>query len=280
MPVPVPGQEERVLIKSGDSGDAVRVIQDKLKRLGFDPGAMDGIYGGKTVNAVYSFQSAWGMKPTGVIDPPTLYALGYQVDEPTPPARQPGDDWTVEKVARMFPGAPVENIRKYLPAVLSALASFGLSDPAMTLAALATIRAESAGFEPIGEYVSTYNTTPGKRPFGLYDFRKDLGNQATGDGERYKGRGFVQLTGRFNYEKFSKLLGLGDLLLRQPEHANDPEIAASLLACFLKSKEAVIRKALALGDLASARKAVNGGSHGLERFVTAYQTGAHLAGLA
>jgi predicted chitinase len=279
MPVPVPGQEERVLIKSGDSGDAVRVIQDKLKQLGFDPGVVDGIYGGKTVNAVYSFQSAWGMKPTGIIDPPTLYALGYQVDD-TPPDRQSGSDWTVEQVARMFPDAPVENIRKYLPPVLSALATFGLSDPAMTMTALATIRAESAGFAPIGEHVSSYNTKPGGRPFGLYDFRKDLGNQATGDGERYKGRGFVQLTGRFNYEKFSRLLGLGDLLLRQPEHANDPEISASLLACFLKSKEAVIRKALALGDLAAARKAVNGGSHGLERFVTAYQTGARLTGPA
>jgi putative chitinase len=44
--------------------------------------------------------------------------------------------------------------------------------------------------------------------FKKYDGRKDLGNTEPGDGLRFKGRGFVQITGRTNYTKFSKILGV------------------------------------------------------------------------
>jgi peptidoglycan L-alanyl-D-glutamate endopeptidase CwlK len=164
--------------------------------------------------------------------------------------------------------------------VLRALNEQGLGDKTMILMALATIRAETGCFAPIGEYQSAYNTAPGGRPYGLYDFRTDLGNHAAGDGERFKGRGFIQLTGRNNYQTYSQKLGMGDLLLEKPELANDPMIAARLLACFLKAQENTIRHALARGDYAAARKAVNGGTHGLAQFQTAFQTGADLLGLA
>ena len=42
-------------------------------------------------------------------------------------------------------------------------------------------------------------------PFALYDDR--LGNQP-GDGARFKGRGFVQLTGRYNYAKYGPVVGV------------------------------------------------------------------------
>jgi putative chitinase len=58
-----------------------------------------------------------------------------------------------------------------------------------------------------------------------------------------------------------------------PALANQPDIAAKLLASFLKSKEAKIRAALGHNDLRTARKLVNGGSHGLDQFTQAFNIG-------
>lgn len=63
-----------------------------------------------------------------------------------------------------------------------------------------------------------------------------------------KGRGFVQLTGRHNYKRYGNEIGLGDELVNSPDRANEPEIAAKLLAYFLKSKEMDIKKAILEGD--------------------------------
>jgi peptidoglycan L-alanyl-D-glutamate endopeptidase CwlK len=68
-------------------------------------------------------------------------------------------------------------------------------------------------------------------------------------------------------------IGLDDQLTEDPDLANDPEIAARLLASFLKSHEERIRAALTEDDLAEARRLVNGGSHGLDAFMDAYNTG-------
>jgi peptidoglycan L-alanyl-D-glutamate endopeptidase CwlK len=183
---------------------------------------------------------------------------------------------TVMIVSRMFPGAPVENIEANLPLMLHALVEAQLNDHSMVLMALGTIRAETAAFEPISEGPSPFNTSPGGRPFDLYDRRQDLGNEGAPDGERFKGRGFVQLTGRANYHVHGQAIGLDTQLLENPELANDPAIAAKLLASFLRSRETQIRSALEAGDLQTARRLVNGGRHGVDAFSRAYRTGDRL----
>src|SRR5580698_8167847 len=129
-----------------------------------------------------------------------------------------------------------------------------MADKQMILMAIGTIRAETGSFAPISEGVSHFNTQPG-------------------DGALFKGRGFVQLTGRSNYAKYSQAIGLGDQLIQNPDLANDPAIAAGLLAIFLKDHETAIRAALAAGNLADARKQVNGGTNGLSDFTAAYNAG-------
>jgi peptidoglycan L-alanyl-D-glutamate endopeptidase CwlK len=69
---------------------------------------------------------------------------------------------------------------------------------------------------------------------------------------------------------------LGNQLIDNPDLANDPTIAAQLLASFLKSREQGITAALATGDLTTARRLVNGGSNGLDRFTDAYNIGKSL----
>jgi peptidoglycan L-alanyl-D-glutamate endopeptidase CwlK len=181
---------------------------------------------------------------------------------------------TPQLVSRMFPATPLANIAANLPAVLAALAAAGLDDPSMVLVALATIRAETASFLPISEGQSAFNTSPGGTPFDLYDHRKDLGNLGPPDGASFRGRGFVQLTGRANYTHFAQQIGQD--LVGNPALANLPAIAAELLARFLADKEPAIRAAIATNDLARARRLVNGGANGLARFTAAYTTGLQL----
>ena len=68
-------------------------------------------------------------------------------------------------------------------------------------------------------------------------------------------------------------LVLARQLVDHPDLANDPAIAAQLLSSFLKDKERAIKEALLEKDLKSARKLVNGGSHGLEHFAEAFTIG-------
>ena len=149
-----------------------------------------------------------------------------------------------------------------------------LTDRGMVLMALATIRAETAGFVPIDEGKSRFNTSPGGKPFDLYDHRKDLGNRGPSDGADFKGRGFIQLTGQSNYQTIGQALGLD--LTGNPAQANKPDVAARILALFLKNKEQRIKEALLEDDLRTARRLVNGGSHGLEQFTVAFRTGERL----
>jgi peptidoglycan L-alanyl-D-glutamate endopeptidase CwlK len=173
----------------------------------------------------------------------------------------------------MLPFARRAHIEVNLPLVLNALVAPQLADKPMILMALATIRAETGTFLPISEGPSHYNTSPSGHPFDLYDSRADLGNLGPPDGECFKGRGFIQLTGRSNYARHGAAIGLGDRLIDEPDLANDPAIAARLLASFLKLHEAKIRAALTANDLREARRLVNGGSNGLAAFEEAYNTG-------
>ena len=251
-------------------GTAVKNLQKRLKELGFNPGLIDGDFGPGVQAALIAFQKSKGLLADGTAGPRTLAELGLEEDSNLPSVV---NKVTATMVSKMFPYAPVDNIKKNLPSVLKALEDEKLGDKNMVLMALATIRAETSRFLPIDEGKSKYNTSPGGHPFDLYDNRADLGNKGNGDGDKFKGRGFVQLTGRSNYNKYSKALGIGTELVKNPDKANDPEIAAKILALFIKDKERRIKEALLDGDLRAARKLINGGSHGLAEFTEAYNIG-------
>lgn len=95
--------------------------------------------------------------------------------------------------------------------------------------ALATAYKETAHtMQPIGEYGGTayffrrYDPQ-GQRP----DIAKTLGNTQPGDGVRFHGRGYVQLTGRANYAKAALKLGID--LLGHPELALGDDVAAKVM---------------------------------------------------
>ena len=66
------------LSKLGSQGDEVKRIQKKLKELGYYKGAVDGVYGANTLNAVKTFQKNCGLKADGVAGPKTIRYLGLE----------------------------------------------------------------------------------------------------------------------------------------------------------------------------------------------------------
>jgi peptidoglycan L-alanyl-D-glutamate endopeptidase CwlK len=261
-------------LKEGSRGDDVLTLQRKLVEKGFSPGGLDGDFGPGTEAAVLAFQQGEGLLADGVVGPRTAAALGFTEAELPPEPGMP--NITVAIASKMVPGAPLDNISKNLPLVMDELNRAGLTAQSIVLTAIATIGVETGRFAPISEFISRFNTSPGGEPFDLYDFRRGLGNGARGDGAKYKGRGFVQLTGKANYQQFGQKIGVD--LIADPEQANEPRNAAKLLAAFLKAQELRIKQALAIGDFRHARSAVNGGSFGLDQFTKSYQTGERLLG--
>lgn len=259
------------VLNVGSTGAGVKQLQKRLKARGFNPGAIDGVFGNGTQAAVMAFQRSEGLLADGVVGPRTrgiLFRKKAGALEDATAVLGPTE------VSRMFPHTSIGNIKKNLPFVLDAMKTAKLHDRLMVLMALATIRAETESFEPVAEGISRYNTSPTGPPFDLYDNRKDLGNRGHPDGQRFRGRGYVQLTGRYNYQNYGKRIGKP--LLKNPDLASSPAVAAALLAAFLGDRERPIKEALLDWDFAGARRLVNGGRHGLDRFVDAYKIGIQL----
>ncbi len=270
--------------KKGDSGPDILKLQKKLLTAGFNPGPLNGIFDISTEIALKGFQKSNGLLDDGKAGARTLAILNkFGTDESVdlpPKAGKPAiERITPNFVRQIFPlQTPLKNINLHLPVVLQAMKEAELTEKNMLLMALATIRVETEGFEPINEFRSKFNTSPTGHPFDLYDNRQDLGNKGTPDGERFKGRGFIQLTGRANYEKHGAAIGMGTQLVENPDLANDPLIASRLLASFLKAKERVLKEALLDRNFKLARRLVNGGSHGFDKFKDTFLKGERLMG--
>jgi putative chitinase len=89
---------------------------------------------------------------------------------------------------------------------------------------------------------------------------KILGNTKIGDGARYKGRGYIQLTGRYNYTKASKALGID--LVNKPELAQHPDTAAEIALLFWKNR--VRPNVDDFQNTTQVTKKINSGLRGLE----------------
>lgn len=89
-----------------------------------------------------------------------------------------------------------------------------------------------------------------------YEGRKDLGNTQPGDGVRYKGRGWIQLTGRANYLKYGKLIGVD--LVNNPELAELPENAEKLAIAYWMDRVRPFAEKRGGLNLINVSRAVNG----------------------
>jgi putative chitinase len=87
---------------------------------------------------------------------------------------------------------------------------------------------------PDARIASKYANRPQAIANRAYANRNGNGNEASGDGWRYRGRGYIQLTGRENYRRAGQALGLP--LEKQPDMASKPEIAAQIAVWYWKNR--------------------------------------------
>jgi predicted chitinase len=135
----------------------------------------------------------------------------------------------------------------------------GITDPTELAALLAQAAHESHNFKSMVEY-------GGSLDFRKYDPKyapkkaRALGNTKVGDGARYKGRGYIQLTGRYNYKRAGQALGLP--LEAKPELAEKPEVAAKIAVWFWKQR--VQPNVDNFNDVRAVTKPINPGLNGLD----------------
>ena len=115
-------------------------------------------------------------------------------------------------------GARIDRATEWLPVIESAMREFGIDTRLRQAMFLAQIGHESGGMKYTTEL---WGPTPAQ---SRYEGRRDLGNTFEGDGFRYRGRGLIQTTGRYNYAKTATALGID--CLKDPDLLSEPINAA------------------------------------------------------
>ncbi|MNU45847.1 Chitinase class I [compost metagenome] len=128
--------------------------------------------------------------------------------------------------------------------------TYGILDTGLRLAHfMGQCGHESGGFRYMEEIASG----------AAYEGRADLGNTQPGDGRRFKGRGPIQLTGRANYRRVGRKIGID--LERYPQIVGHPSVGL-LVGCVYWADRSLNAKADA-DDITGLTKAINGGLNGL-----------------
>lgn len=160
---------------------------------------------------------------------------------------------TADLIRTLCPKLPEARCAEIASGLQTAATGAGITTPARTAAFVAQLAHESAGFRYLEEL---WGPTPAQ---SRYEGRADLGNGRPGDGYRYRGRGWIQLTGRHNYRKFGSLLGLD--LEGQPDLAARPDVAARLAAAYWTDRG--LNAYADAGDFREITRRINGGFNGL-----------------
>jgi putative chitinase len=102
-----------------------------------------------------------------------------------------------------------------------------------------------------------YSRNPEKIANRVYASRMGNGNEQSGDGWKYRGRGIIQLTGKENYSKCSAFLFNSDILVKTPDLVIQPENALLSAIWYWKSN-----KLDSIESYERVTRRINGGTHG------------------
>jgi hypothetical protein len=208
-----------------------------------------------------------------------IVALLQQQRDRRPGAGDAFRRWSAEVIAAAL-GSPEANVRAAWPLIWAELDARGIADGPSQVAALATVGVESRTFLPLAE--SWWLPEDARRAYHtrMYEGRADLGNTEPGDGHRYCGKGWIQLTGRANYRAYGLATGVN--LEADPDRALEPAVAAKVFGEYFLNHRSTdgynVPDAARAGLWRLTRLLVNGGYNGWDdyiAFVGRLQAAAH-----
>jgi putative chitinase len=270
-----------------DLGVVVRADQDELE-LVMGNRATGTKVGGSQVGAVRRvIVSRHDPLVAGLIDPTQLKAAPTTAPSPSAPsspstAPTPTAPSTTHGSKPKHHGAPTvspDALRRVAPWLSSAQAEVlgttlgeafaknGIDTPQRAAMAVAQLAHESMGFRTTQELGDDAYFTE------HYENRASLGNTQPGDGARFHGRGYIQVTGRTNYEAISKALHVD--FVHHPDKLATPKYAAMASALWWKTHGC--NQLADSGDFTALTERINGGTNGLEARLAYYERAKHVA---
>lgn len=172
---------------------------------------------------------------------------------------------TIEQLKQIVPYSRRGACEECAEALNTAMAEFEINTPRRVAAFIAQIAHESGSFRYMEEIASGE----------AYEDRKDLGNIEKGDGIKFKGRGFIQITGRANYIECSKALGID--LTEYPKLLAQPVNAARSAAWFWKSRK--LNELADQNNFILITKRINGGTNGIKERQAFYESAKKVLGV-
>lgn len=262
-----------MILKVGSRGEDVKKLQAKLG-LG-----ADGIFGKGTEDAVKSFQTKNGLNPDGIVGENTwkrIMGESTLITEPAPVPSTPVASVGGLKLDKLKGHIP-DNVISQIPEVAT---KFGIDTPLKLAHFLAQCGHESGGFRVVSENLNysaqglknifpkyfpgnlseSYARNPQKIANKVYGGRMGNGAESTGEGFKFRGRGFIQLTGKDNYTAFGKAIN--------EDIVSNPDLVSTkyplLSAAWFFSKNC-LRKVVDESNVTvtNVTKCVNGGTIGL-----------------
>jgi len=277
-----------MLLKKGDNNENVKLMQQKL---GIEPAVTN--FGPKTEAAVKAWQSANGLTADGIVGPATwAKIMGEGTPVPAPIVSAP-----IAPVG----GLKLDKLKGHIPDAVIAMipdtaAKFQINTPLRLAHFLAQCGHESGGFKatqenlnysakglagifkkyfPTEAAAAPYARQPQKIASKVYGGRMGNGPESTGEGYKFRGRGYIQLTGKENYTAFGKSIG-EDII-------SNPDVVASkyalLSAAWFFSKNGLHKIAdEGASDTVVTKitKRVNGGTIGLPDRIKHFKEYYHL----
>ena len=259
-----------MVLKIGSTGEEVKALQEKLGA------TADGNFGPGTEAKLKAWQTANGLAADGVAGPATLAKLGISESAPAAPAAAvPPSAFKLDKLKGHIPDAVIAQIP-------DTAAKFNITNPLRLAHFLAQCGHESGGFKAVSENLNysadglkkifpkyfpgnlneSYSRNPEKIANRVYSSRMGNGDEASGEGFKFRGRGYIQLTGKSNYAAFDKMVA-EDILANPDLVATKYPLMSAAFFFNSNSLWSICDKGADDATVTAVTKRVNGGTIGL-----------------